>query len=907
MIILLEFFWSLVKGLEFLFFVETIAFFAKLYFLFFLITKALRSKNLSTPLYLLLALLFNGAFGDFVWIIKLFRELWYPLLDYSYIVFFIRLGWAFNVLQFQSLSLFVESLVDKKYKINLRQKTLLVFSFIFSMYFFYSAFFHFDIVHGRSEFEFTMMNVIVFYVLFFLILPSIFLTLKNLYQVNFPKILKKQLTILVTFLLCPYLLTESIQTLIIVTKMYLNVTANNYLYCITSVSTLLLTFAIYHAMRKVMGLRFLNFQNHVQAAKTFNFIDDFKNVLEKLSYTNSVPELSILTQLFFKDAFGLQANCTNLYIRSLANHTKSNEQKNELSSREVTVERCINGNNEITHDIVQAIKQHKILIYDEIVFNNFYQENKINRELIQFLERINAAIFLPIYEHATLIAYIIVERDGRSNEFFSNVERDEMLVFASYLGNIIHLLQNRNLTLLIAQEKELREELFQKHQEINQYKESIRTFLRSSRQRKIGILFYKNRRFTFGNQAAKELINVDLNAHMGHSLAKVCKQLVEQVENYKATQHSFGLDAQGNKLILVGIPSLEHNTIIITVYYPEIADVIKKQIDLLQNPSEWDYLLYLETTKSGQLINQLIPGSGSQLLNFKIGLLKIALSRKALLLQMPEADLLPTVEIIHHISLREKLQVVSLQALKNTDIAIQLFGINPLLGFAQKPSMLEQLHNVGTLFIQNIHLLDIELQEKLAEFIKYGYYTVYKGDQRIVSDVRIIASSHLNIEALVQEGRFSPCLFKELQKTTLSMPSIANLASEEMHDLVDGFTKQALRSSTFKTLLELTEREKNILIDDRPMSLFQFKTKIQQLLMHKSKKNNVEDSMEFDQTYSITDPALAQAARLGKKALKDPKIMNILWNKFKNQNKIAAFLGVNRSSINRRCKEYDLI
>ena len=29
--------------------------------------------------------------------------------------------------------------------------------------------------------------------------------------------------------------------------------------------------------------------------------------------------------------------------------------------------------------------------------------------------------------------------------------------------------------------------------------------------------------------------------------------------------------------------------------------------------------------------------------------------------------------------------------------------------------------------------------------------------------------------------------------------------------------------------------------------------------------------------------------------------MTCLWNKFKNQNKIATLLGVNRSSVNRRC------
>ncbi|MDR3550270.1 MAG: hypothetical protein P4L31_02570 [Candidatus Babeliales bacterium] len=57
----------------------------------------------------------------------------------------------------------------------------------------------------------------------------------------------------------------------------------------------------------------------------------------------------------------------------------------------------------------------------------------------------------------------------------------------------------------------------------------------------------------------------------------------------------------------------------------------------------------------------------------------------------------------------------------------------------------------------------------------------------------------------------------------------------------------------------------------------------------------------------ITDPQLIAASRLGKHALRDPQIMGLLWSKFNNQNKIATFLGVNRSSVNRRCKEYNLL
>ena len=209
--------------------------------------------------------------------------------------------------------------------------------------------------------------------------------------------------------------------------------------------------------------------------------------------------------------------------------------------------------------------------------------------------------------------------------------------------------------------------------------------MRNNKHKDIGIIFYKNRRFTFGNQAAKELINLNPNVQEGHPTSKALKQLAQQVEAYKTAQTIYTKDADGTKLVLSGVPSLEQNNVIISVYYPEVTDVIKKQIDMLRDPSEWDYLLYLETTKPGKLINQLIPTSGETLLNFKIELLKTALSKKATLLNMPDEDLQQMVELLHHVSLRETLHTIELNGpTQNFDIAMQLFGINSLFSMGNE-------------------------------------------------------------------------------------------------------------------------------------------------------------------------------------------------------------------------------
>ena len=104
------------------------------------------------------------------------------------------------------------------------------------------------------------------------------------------------------------------------------------------------------------------------------------------------------------------------------------------------------------------------------------------------------------------------------------------------------------------QEHELKEEIYKKHQEINQYKESIRSFLKNGKHRDIGIIFYKNRRFIYANQTAREMIKINLNMQEGHPIARACKNLARQVEQYKSPQTVFAKDVDGTRLVLSGVP-----------------------------------------------------------------------------------------------------------------------------------------------------------------------------------------------------------------------------------------------------------------------------------------------------------------------------------------------------------------
>lgn len=889
---------SLFGSFPFLLITTSTAFVLKSCVLTILIIQGWRSSKNHRPLVLLSLVLLGAMISDLAWILKLIQMLFVQDMDYRILKFLIRIAWGFTIVEYQALALFLESLVEKKPFFNLRQKIFIFFSTILCSSFWFIAFTNINYVktQNHSGLEFILQHIQSVY-MFPLIAISLIITILKLRSSSIPKILKKQTKVFIQVLIAPGVLSDFIQ--LYPFGFSSTFIANNY--AVVSISTISLTCAMYYCSRKIMGLRFLNFKSHVQSPYKYTFIDKFKGVLEQLSHATSVNELGHITQNFFSTGINIPLRRTMLYIR------KNDTYKEETTD---TIERTTeNFLNTHSQEICSFVNDSKILIYDEIAFSHFYEETEHSQIMLNFLDSIHADVFLPVYEKQKVIAYIIVERFARSHELYSDVERDEMIVYASYLGNVINLLQNRNLSVLIQQEKELQEELYHKHQEINQYKESIRSFIRDAQQKKIGIIFYKNRRFTFGNQTAQELIHININVQEGHPLTRTLKTLAKQVEQYKAQKTSIAFNSNGEKLVLSGIPNSERNNVVITISRPDISDLLAKKIELLDDPTKWDYLLYLETTKSGKLINQLVPGTSETLLTFKLDLLKTALSKKATLLEMSEHDLKPTVELLHHISLREMLYTLECKPNMHVDsVGAKLFGINPIftLGTAQEKPLLEQLDEIGTLFIKNIHLLDLKLQESLAEFIKYGYFKMLKSDTKVESNVRIICSSNQPLQQLAQENKFSKALFNELKKTSIAMPSLAQLTKEELSALADGYAQQAIKTEDFKNLLELSESEKNKLAHKPPVSLQDLKSHVQTLLVKKSKKSNLDEQAHFDPAYEVTDPELMHAARLGKHALRDEKTMNLLWKKFKNQSKMATFLGVNRSSINRRCKEYNL-
>lgn len=875
--------------------VSSMALLFKATMLYLLVKYKNQSPFMKKIVILLIIFIIGSMSEDVAWLSKVIKMSLWPTMNYPAYIFIIRLSWVFVVVRYHALSLFIENLINPQAKINLAHKILLCCSGIVILFFICIMIFNGSITSSAERWpvEVIVMRLIPTY-LQLTLYPLLIYTVIRLKKLKIPRILQRQITIALYGWITPTFAIDFLQSFPFgFTINPLTWVTNSYTF--VTISNVLLMYMTFLSAKRLLNIRFLNINNHVTSTSKFTFIDDLKEALGKLGCTTTIREIEFVTQELFHKAFAIPSGAVTIKTYGY------NSEQGHTSKRFDLIFKS--HQNFFLNDVDQT----KILIYDEIAFNNYYENTQQLNNSLKFLEILKADIYIPINYNQKAIGCIVIEANAHPHKLYSKAEHDEMMVFASYLGNVVHLMANRNLEAALLCEKEMREELYSKHLQINQYKESIRFFFRNQHQQKIGLIMYKSRQFVFANKEAKELISINLNTQKGHPLTQACKKVVDQVILYKSAQKCVATINAETKLVINGIAQLDSSQVTLVIYHPEPSDVILKQIDQLKDPSLWDYLLYLETTQIGKLVNQLIPGNSDQLLNFKIELLKASLSSKALLLDIPNEDLLPTVELLHHINLRTSLHIITLkEPQKNQNLAVELFGINALFETTTHEPLLKKLNNCGTLCIQNIHFMDKETQNYLAEFIRYGFYRPYKSEEKIFSNVRIIVSSSQKLAQLVHDGIFSEQLFKELQETTLSFPNLTTLKDNEINDLIHGFASQALTDHTLERILEFNEHDRKKIMKSCPNSIAEFRRRIQSLLAHKSKENNLCSETMFNPSYQVSDPELASIAHLGKHALKNEKAMIMLWNKFKNQNKIATFLGVNRSSVNRRCKDYNL-
>ena len=119
------------------------------------------------------------------------------------------------------------------------------------------------------------------------------------------------------------------------------------------------------------------------------------------------------------------------------------------------------------------------------------------------------------------------------------------------------------------------------------------------------------------------------------------------------------------------------------------------------------------------------------------------------------------------------------------------------------------LADKGTIFLDEIGEMPLELQPKLLRVIQEGEFDPVGSSETIKVDVRIIAASHRNLFEFSKEGKFREDLYYRLNVFPIEVPALRERSSDICliaEEMIQQFSKKLN-----KPMVDLTENDKTLL------------------------------------------------------------------------------------------------
>ncbi len=148
---------------------------------------------------------------------------------------------------------------------------------------------------------------------------------------------------------------------------------------------------------------------------------------------------------------------------------------------------------------------------------------------------------------------------------------------------------------------------------------------------------------------------------------------------------------------------------------------------------------------------------------------------------------------IHSLSARKErpMVTINLGALPDTLIESEIFGhkAGAFTGAARDRKGRVAEAEGGTLFLDEIGDLSLHLQVKLLRLLQEKTYEPVGEDRTVHADIRIIAATNKDLNALVRKGSFREDLFYRINVLGLSLPPLRE-RREDISLLIDTFLRK---------------------------------------------------------------------------------------------------------------------
>lgn len=269
---------------------------------------------------------------------------------------------------------------------------------------------------------------------------------------------------------------------------------------------------------------------------------------------------------------------------------------------------------------------------------------------------------------------------------------------------------------------------------------------------------------------------------------------------------------------------------------------------------------------------------------------------------------------IHNCSFREKNPFVAINcaALPPNLLESELFGYEEgTFTGAQKggkKGLLELAHK-GTIFLDEIGEMDKKIQSRLLRVIQERRIMRLGGREVIPIDVRIIAATNSDLERKVKNDKFRKDLYYRINVLELELPPLKE-RKEDINLLVNFLLKE--KGQKLNKDIKLNDEVLSKLKDyDWPGNVRELENVIEKIAVIAEKKEIKKEEISFilrklkakEEIFEKNDNYINVSGTLEEV---EEKVIKEMLSTGKNKKLIAKKLGIDRSTLWRKIKKYDL-
>ena len=219
------------------------------------------------------------------------------------------------------------------------------------------------------------------------------------------------------------------------------------------------------------------------------------------------------------------------------------------------------------------------------------------------------------------------------------------------------------------------------------------------------------------------------------------------------------------------------------------------------------------------------------------------------------------------------------------------------------PACMAELAQGGTLYLSHVEALPAEVQYKLLNLVR-GRFMHNGSNQPVAANVRVIASTDINLTARVEKGEFRNDLYYALSVLSLELPPLRRRRED-----IPGWVSFYLQTwqEKYKRYVHLTQGAQKFLQEyDWPGNLNQLNSLCERVVLL-TEKRSVDEVFLRKQLERVTPRMLPGTDKVV--LYKDEKAVRLaalLKKHDGNREKVAAELGVSKTTLWRYIKKYGI-